>query len=325
MARYIIQNTLWWVGVSGLDGIRQDTLPYVHRRFWRDWMAAIKKEYPDLRGGRGALRRRPRPRRPSSRAASPASTGSTPGSTPSSTSRSTSRSATPSRRDESLREAREDAGPRPPVPRRLGARDLPRPPRRAALHERAGGDGRPPCRSAFTFLATARGHPARLLRRRDRAAGRRQTPTTAATSPGASRATRGTPSRPRVARPTRKRSSPTSAPCCGCGRRRRRSAAGGPSTSTSPTRRGSTRASSRGRPSSSAINTGDAAVTLDLAAAPAGLADGARLRDRVGALGEAVVAGRPPEADPAALPHRGCSCRRSNDPLDLSGIIHEVS
>ena len=49
VARYEIQNTLWWVGVSGLDGIRQDTLPYVHRRFWRDWMAAIKKEYPDLR------------------------------------------------------------------------------------------------------------------------------------------------------------------------------------------------------------------------------------------------------------------------------------
>jgi glycosidase len=48
-ARYIIQNTLWWVGVSGLDGIRQDTLPYVHRRFWRAWMAAIKREYPQLR------------------------------------------------------------------------------------------------------------------------------------------------------------------------------------------------------------------------------------------------------------------------------------
>jgi glycosidase len=48
-ARYIIQNTLWWVGVSGLDGIRQDTLPYVPRRFWREWTAAIKKEYPALR------------------------------------------------------------------------------------------------------------------------------------------------------------------------------------------------------------------------------------------------------------------------------------
>ena len=48
-ARYLIQNTLWWVGMTGFDGIRQDTLPYVPRRFWRDWMAAIKREYPRLR------------------------------------------------------------------------------------------------------------------------------------------------------------------------------------------------------------------------------------------------------------------------------------
>jgi glycosidase len=48
VARYTIQNTLWWVGTTGLDAIRQDTLPYVHRRFWREWMAAIKKEYPGL-------------------------------------------------------------------------------------------------------------------------------------------------------------------------------------------------------------------------------------------------------------------------------------
>jgi glycosidase len=49
VGRYIIQNTLWWVGVSGIDGIRQDTWPYVPRRYWRDWMAAIKREYPSLR------------------------------------------------------------------------------------------------------------------------------------------------------------------------------------------------------------------------------------------------------------------------------------
>jgi glycosidase len=49
VARYLIQNTLWWVGISGLDGIREDTLPYVPRSFWRDWMAAIKMEYPRLR------------------------------------------------------------------------------------------------------------------------------------------------------------------------------------------------------------------------------------------------------------------------------------
>ena len=43
MARYLIQNTLWWIGRTGIDGIRQDTLPYVPRPFWRDWMAAIRQ------------------------------------------------------------------------------------------------------------------------------------------------------------------------------------------------------------------------------------------------------------------------------------------
>jgi hypothetical protein len=40
-----------------------------------------------------------------------------------------------------------------------------------------------------------------------------------------------------------------------------------------------------------AINTDAAPVTLDLPAAPTGLAEGTRLRDRVGALGEAAVEG----------------------------------
>jgi glycosidase len=48
VARYINQNTLWWAGVSGIDGIRQDTWPYVPRAFWRDWMTAIKREYPAM-------------------------------------------------------------------------------------------------------------------------------------------------------------------------------------------------------------------------------------------------------------------------------------
>lgn len=48
-ARYLIQNTLWWVGVTGLDGIRQDTWQYVPRTFWRAWTAAIKREYPRLK------------------------------------------------------------------------------------------------------------------------------------------------------------------------------------------------------------------------------------------------------------------------------------
>ncbi len=49
VARYIAQNTLWWVGMTGVDGIRQDTWQYVPRSFWKPWMAAIKREYPTLR------------------------------------------------------------------------------------------------------------------------------------------------------------------------------------------------------------------------------------------------------------------------------------
>ncbi|MGA8027689.1 MAG: alpha-amylase family glycosyl hydrolase [Bryobacteraceae bacterium] len=49
VARYEIQNTLWWVGVAGFDGIRQDTLPYVPRSFWTVWSAALKRQYPRLR------------------------------------------------------------------------------------------------------------------------------------------------------------------------------------------------------------------------------------------------------------------------------------
>jgi glycosidase len=48
VARYIIQNSLWWVARTGIDGIRQDTWPYAPRKFWRDWMAALKREYPAL-------------------------------------------------------------------------------------------------------------------------------------------------------------------------------------------------------------------------------------------------------------------------------------
>ncbi|HSB09147.1 MAG TPA: alpha-amylase family glycosyl hydrolase [Blastocatellia bacterium] len=47
-ARYIIQNTLWWIGVTGIDAIRQDTWQYVPNGFWRGWTSAIKREYPNV-------------------------------------------------------------------------------------------------------------------------------------------------------------------------------------------------------------------------------------------------------------------------------------
>ena len=44
--RYLIQNTLWWIGMTGIDGIRQDTVAYVAKRFWHKWMQAIRRQYP---------------------------------------------------------------------------------------------------------------------------------------------------------------------------------------------------------------------------------------------------------------------------------------
>ncbi len=49
VARYEIQNALWWLGEAGFDGIRQDTLPYVSRAFWHDWASALKRQYPSAR------------------------------------------------------------------------------------------------------------------------------------------------------------------------------------------------------------------------------------------------------------------------------------
>lgn len=49
VARYEIQNSLWWIGTAGFDGIREDTLPYVPRSFWQEWSAALKRQYPQLR------------------------------------------------------------------------------------------------------------------------------------------------------------------------------------------------------------------------------------------------------------------------------------
>jgi len=47
-AAYLIQNSLWWIGHTGLDAVRQDTLPYVPRSYWARWTSALKREYPRL-------------------------------------------------------------------------------------------------------------------------------------------------------------------------------------------------------------------------------------------------------------------------------------
>ena len=48
VARYEIQNSLWWVGITGIDGIRQDTVQYMPRFFIRDLNTALDREYPRM-------------------------------------------------------------------------------------------------------------------------------------------------------------------------------------------------------------------------------------------------------------------------------------
>ncbi|MDQ7818168.1 MAG: alpha-amylase family glycosyl hydrolase [Melioribacteraceae bacterium] len=45
---YIIQNTIWWVEYSGLDGIREDTHPYNNQRFISRWANVVLDEFPTL-------------------------------------------------------------------------------------------------------------------------------------------------------------------------------------------------------------------------------------------------------------------------------------
>ncbi len=48
VATYRIQNTLWWIEYTGLDGIREDTYPYPDQDFLTRWEAVILNEYPDF-------------------------------------------------------------------------------------------------------------------------------------------------------------------------------------------------------------------------------------------------------------------------------------
>lgn len=45
---YLLQNSLWWAEISGLDGYRVDTFPYVGRKFWAHWHAGLRRIYPNL-------------------------------------------------------------------------------------------------------------------------------------------------------------------------------------------------------------------------------------------------------------------------------------
>lgn len=48
MAKYLIQNSIWWIEFLELGGIRQDTYPYPDKDFMSDWAGAIMEEYPNF-------------------------------------------------------------------------------------------------------------------------------------------------------------------------------------------------------------------------------------------------------------------------------------
>ena len=46
VAKYLIQNSIWWIEYTGINGIRQDTYPYADYDMMIDWCNAVDKEYP---------------------------------------------------------------------------------------------------------------------------------------------------------------------------------------------------------------------------------------------------------------------------------------
>jgi len=48
VAKYLLQNSIWWIESAGVDGLRVDTFPYVSRSFWQQWHAGLRKIYPNL-------------------------------------------------------------------------------------------------------------------------------------------------------------------------------------------------------------------------------------------------------------------------------------
>ena len=48
LADYLIQNTIWWIEYSGIDGIRMDTHPYSYPDYMAEWTHRVLSEYPNF-------------------------------------------------------------------------------------------------------------------------------------------------------------------------------------------------------------------------------------------------------------------------------------
>ena len=45
---YLIQNSIWWIETTGIDGIRMDTYPYAYADAMARWMKRLDDEYPNF-------------------------------------------------------------------------------------------------------------------------------------------------------------------------------------------------------------------------------------------------------------------------------------
>ena len=48
LAKYLIQNSIWWIEYSGIDAIRQDTYPYADATMMAEWCKEVMAEYPNF-------------------------------------------------------------------------------------------------------------------------------------------------------------------------------------------------------------------------------------------------------------------------------------
>jgi glycosidase len=48
VAKYLLDNAVWWMETGGLDGFRLDTFPYSSRKFWSYWHRKLFRIYPQV-------------------------------------------------------------------------------------------------------------------------------------------------------------------------------------------------------------------------------------------------------------------------------------
>lgn len=49
LKKYLIQNSIWWIEYSGIDGIRMDTQPYPYKEIIAEWANRVTEEYPGFK------------------------------------------------------------------------------------------------------------------------------------------------------------------------------------------------------------------------------------------------------------------------------------